>query len=232
MKIKDMIEIIGIKDIPLNMIKAGKLNKDKLSIWGDRNGINFYEDETIWSVSINENCKEEKYEIEQKIRQSKYNINNIELNKYVAIYEVLQAINEYNNVYNDISIEKLGNYTNKLNEHIMNNLDFKEISNMEILKSLVSEDKFYRELYFFFFLLKGDKKNIAILTDKEKSNYKFGNIKYYEELNRVNIYIYNDYIELVYEAVGRKWSDHLISNLTLEEKIIRALDIWKTYYSN
>ena len=58
MKIKDMIEIIGIKDIPLNMIKAGKLNKDKLSIWGDRNGINFYEDETIWSVSINEYCKE------------------------------------------------------------------------------------------------------------------------------------------------------------------------------
>ncbi|MFQ8630462.1 MAG: hypothetical protein ACLSAJ_04040 [Intestinibacter bartlettii] len=103
---------------------------------------------------------------------------------------------------------------------------------MDTLKSLVSEDKFYRELCFFVHEFKGSKRNIFILNDRGKNNYKFGNIKYYEKLNRVHMYIYNDYIKLGYETAGRSWDDKLKSNLTLEAKIIRVLDIWKSSYSN
>lgn len=59
MKIKEMIDIIGIKGIPFIPQQAGMRKKGQLSIYANDNGINFFQHETIWGISIDDNCKEQ-----------------------------------------------------------------------------------------------------------------------------------------------------------------------------
>lgn len=58
MKILETIDILGINDVPVKPYIAGYAPKDMLTIYSDKNGIHFWDEATIWFVSIDDNNKD------------------------------------------------------------------------------------------------------------------------------------------------------------------------------
>ena len=69
----------------------------------------------------------------------------------------------------------------------------------------------------------------------EKRDYSFGNIQYHEELDRVNITIYDDVVEISCAKEERGSYERKLDNrkrYTSEDKIISALDCWRCSFWN
>lgn len=157
-------------------------------------------------------------------------MNERELNKYLAAFELLNAINIFKGIKEEISIEQLSDYVNILNQHILNSLNFDEVFNMINLQNIIRNDKLYNQCRFHVKEIKCTKGSQFIGIEKETNNCQFGNIKYYEKLDDVSIDVYDDFIELEYKAKGRSYTKNLDTRkrYTLEEKLKMALNTWKS----
>lgn len=84
------------------------------------------ENESIWSIGSNQTNKNKHYSIKQKLEQYKPELdgNDRELDKYVAVYEILYAINEYKGANDSFQIDIIEKYVEILNNEILKALDF------------------------------------------------------------------------------------------------------------
>lgn len=236
MKISQAISLMNIKNVPFKSQRSGiKRKKGMLAIYATKQGVYYWNEESIWSIGIKQDTEDELYQIKQMLKQNdkKLNGNNRELDKYVAVFEILHAVNEYRGVNDTIPFETIKRYVEILNKGIFASLDFHEISGMEILKKLIMENKLYSQMLFTVCEIRSTKKEEYLGYKKEKRYYCFGNIKYHEELDKVHITIYDDYVQIscnkeIHDRYEQKLD--IGKNFTLEQKIILALDCWSGYY--
>lgn len=221
MKISEIVEILNIPDIPFCPQMYGNPNKG-LTIYASNQGVCYSEHASVWFLGEDEKCKDQ-------VKQLKYELSNIfkglegnsrKLDRYVAVSELLLAIQQYSGVQSSLDsiTEKIVEYAEKLNQAIIDSLDFSQIEDKKDLIDYITKDKLYHELLF----------NV---DEEHGPKYTFGNMKYHEELDVVNITISGDSVSLHMAAEGAKtYSDTLRPNSTSEQKIFRALYTWRCAY--
>lgn len=172
----------------------------------------------------------------QKNVGSVYN-NERELLRYFSVFQLLIAIDQASGNDNFESYDKYldtaKKYVTKINQAIKENYQTDDIQDMQDLKYILYSTPLYLELFFNVQVFDYDKKRPC--PNKKSKDLSFGNKRFHNEMDKVHITIYNDYVELWHPIEGR--SPHgrdlpLNSPLSLEQKIIDALDCWQTYYNN
>lgn len=183
--------------------------------------------------------KESAYDLISYIQKnvgSVYN-NKRELLRYFSVFQLLIALDQASENDNcapyDKYLETAKEYVTKLNQAIKKNYQTDDIQDMQDLKYILSKKPLYLELFFHVQVFDYNKKRPC--SNKRSKSLSFGNKRFHNELDNVQIRIYNDYVELWHPIEGR--SPHgrdlpLSSPLSLEQKIIDALDCWQTYYNN
>ena len=162
--------------------------------------------------------------------------NDRELVKYFSVFKLLAAIDKASGNGNcesyDKYLETAKQYVTKINQTIKENYQTDDIQDMKDLICILLEDSLYRELFFHVQVFDYSKKRLC--PNKKSKDYFFGNKRFHNELDKVHITIYNDYIELHHPIEGRSHEGDLTPNntLSLEQKIIAALDYWQTYFNN
>ena len=237
MTIKQVISLINIKDIPFIHQMSSVREKGKLSIYSSEQGVCYWNGESIWSIGIDQNCQNEIYKIKQSLKNCSWELgnNDRELDKYVAVYEILYAINEYKGIDDDIKFDTVKRYVEILNKEILDSLDFQQILEMETLKNLIIKDKLYNQMIFNAHEVQSTKERHFSGYRIEEKDYSFGNIQYHEELDRVHITIYDDVVEIYCEIEGRGSYECKLDKrkrYTSEDKIISALDCWRCSFWN
>mgnify|MGYP005755374155 FL=1 len=171
----------------------------------------------------------------QKNVGSVYN-NERELLRYFSVFQLLIAIDQASGNENcasyDKYLETAKQYVTKINQTIIENYQTDDIQDMQKLIYILSNTSLYRELFFHVQVF--DYNNRRPCPNKKSKNFSFGNKRFHNELDKVHITIYNDYVELWHPIEGRSHARELSPNrtLSLEQKIIAALDCWQTYYKN
>lgn len=237
MTIKQVISLINIKDIQFIPQMSGVREKGKLSIYSSKQGVCYRDGESIWSIGIDQNSQNEMYKFKQYLKNCSCELgnNDRELDKYVAVYEILYAINEYKGIDDDIKFDTIKRYVEILNKEILDSLDFQQILEMETLKNLIIKDKLYNQMLFNVYEVQSTKERQFSGYRIEKKDYSFGNIQYHEELDRVHITIYDDVVEISCAKEERGSYERKLDNrkrYTSEDKIISALDCWRCSFWN
>jgi len=237
MKIKDLIDLIEIKkDFDIQFIPKGPGRgvPNELTIFPTSRGIGYWEDADIWFLGIDESCKEQVYEIKTLLKQNinGLNENEDELDKFLAVSELLIAIDRFEGGLGKFDIEKAKEYVSKINRKIVESLDFEDILGMKDLKYSIENNKLYRQLCFNVCEVYCNKKDRYRGYGNKEKRYCFGNEKYHEELDVVDITIFTNYIELSHRKEGREHHRDLDirNDNTTEQKILSALDCWKCAY--
>lgn len=121
----------------------------------------------------------------------------------------------------------------KIDEHIRQSHMFNEISEMNDLISHISSNK--NLLKFQYFVQEYSDDASRSMMKKPIHELKFGTRVGQFSVDRVNIVIYRDKVKLHCVAEGAlnhesdlKWDN----KFTLEQKILKALDAWKSYFTN
>lgn len=234
MKIINVIDIMGDFNAPVIPMPAGRRPKGTLPIYATEKGVHFYEDDTIWGISLDDS--EMSYDMKMNLKRMDATLedNERELNRYLAVYELLYAQKSHKGETGSISFEKLKDYVALLNKKILESLKFDEVSGMNYLIDLVSKDSLYREQIFNVSVAKCYRADRFRGSIKPSKSYHFGNIEYHEELDKVNITLYNDCIVLCHKAEGtfHECDLDLKHKYTEEQKILTALYRWRGYYSD
>lgn len=233
MKISEMIDILKFDDIPFMQYPGGYNQKGLLTIDATKEGVVYWKDATINYVSVDDDCKDYVYSTCSELKRHfnrLYN-NERELIKYLAICELLSAINKYKSGNRQICFNEVKRYVNELNEHIYTSLQFEQVSHMKNLIDIIRKDELYRELCFNVHEIKSKKADQFTRFKKEENYYRFGNVKYYEILDVVQITVYNDCVELLMkaESTGIPVKRQLDMNKehSLEGKLLTIIDAWR-----
>lgn len=171
----------------------------------------------------------------QKNVESVYN-NERELLRYFSVFQLLIAIDLTSGNENcasyDKYLETAKQYVTKINQTIIENYQTDDIQDMQDLKYILNSTPLYLELFFYVQVFDYDKKRPC--PNKKSKNFSFGNKRFHNELDKVHITIYNDYVELWHPIEERSHERELSPNnaLSIEQKIIAALDCWQTYYKS
>jgi hypothetical protein len=232
MKLTDLLKITKLNvEVPFIPYKFSNGEKDTLTIKKD--GIYFSEETSIESF-MNFDSKDHQYEISKLIAKSTYG-NPSQRHIYYAVCSVLYNIASWNRVDNgEFITAHLNTYVSSLIKEIIGNLDFSQIDKMNSLIDIISEDKQYQQLVFNVTVYSFQKNryghNVAL---QKPQRFSFGNMKYHEGLKRVDITVYQDYVELFDNAAGRSFEKKIDRvDMEIESKIIYALDHWRCYYTN
>ena len=235
MKIVDLIKIIGLdkeNSMPFILLEPGQYSDKELAIYPTSRGICFYKEQDVWFLSIND--KNKIYDIEQSIQRNIREVyNNVrELNRYLAISELLIAIDRFYGGKGVLDLDKAKIYVDKVDKAIIEALSFDEISNMKNLIDIIKGDELYREMLFVVNEIGCNRDDRYKGYKKQENYYSFGNQKYHEDLDVVDITVYNDFVEILHRAEGREHERKLDQRRqnTVEEKIISALDCWRCYF--
>lgn len=236
MKISEMIKILDIKNPPKFIPLQPGNYFNKSTIFATNEGVCYWTDATIWFCSISEKSKQQVDDIKCHLINYKNDLQSDErkLNRCVAVSELLIAINSHKGIKEKINTNLIFEYENILKLHITNVLDFCEISDMNTLISVIKNNNFFNELLFSATIVKSTEKNHYKGYEKEQKNYRFGNKLFHEELDKVQITAYDDFVKLTFEASGNTYKKNLSINKILsdEEKILSALDYWKNINLN
>lgn len=198
--------------------------------------IIFYEELTL--SEFYDSKKDKSYDLItyiQKNVESVYN-NERELLRYFSVFQLLIAIDLASGNENcasyDKYLETAKQYVTKINQAIKENYQTDDIQDMQDLKYILYSTPLYLELFFDVQVFDYDKKRPC--PNKKSKDLSFGNKRFHNEMDKVHITIYNDYVELWHPIEGRSHERELSPNidLSLEQKIITALDCWQTYYKN
>lgn len=193
--------------------------------------IIFYEELTL--SEFYDSKKDKSYDLItyiQKNVESVYN-NERELLRYFSVFQLLIAIDLASGNENcasyDKYLETAKQYVTKINQTIKENYQTEDIQDMQGLKYILSKNPLYLDLFFHVQVF-DDNKNPPH-PNRESKDYYFGNKRFHNEFDTVNIKIYNDFV-----AVSPPLEIHIPQkelnpndNLSLEQKIITALDCWE-----
>lgn len=172
---------MNIDDIPIQALRVIDNNK-KLPIYSTSEGLCYYAEESIWSLGTYKNGEEEINKIRQKLTKLAPALRDDEreLDKYVAVYVILLAINKYKGIDDRIEFDVVKKYVEELNKRIRESLDFQQVSEMEDLKKLIKEDRLYSQMIFVVEEISSIKREQFSGRKINKNDYTFGNVKYYE----------------------------------------------------
>lgn len=165
---------------------------------------------------------------------SKYD-NKREFLRYFSVFQLLIAIDQVSGNDNCVSYDKYleiaKQYVEKINQAIEENYQTDSIKDMKDLMYILFNSSLYHELYFHIQVFDYNKNRPRPNKNKD---FSFGNKRFHNGLDIVHITIYNDYVELWHPIEGRSHERELSLNntLSLEQKIIAALDCWQTYFNN
>lgn len=236
MTINQIISLVNINDIPFMPQKGTGREKGKLPIYSTKEGVCYLNEESIWSIGNDQNSQEKTYEIKKILENWSKELgeNDIEMDKYVAVFELLLAINEYKSIDDNVELDTVKRYVEIINKEIFDALDFQQVSEMKALKDLIMKDKLYNQMLFKVKEVKSTKNRQFLECRIESKNYLFGNIQYHEKLDIVNIIIYDDVVEIFCAKEGRGSECKLDKRkkYTAEEKIILTLDCWRCSCTN
>jgi hypothetical protein len=240
MKLTQMIEIADLVNevdyITYKYNKEEKLNT--LLVLED--GIHLWEDSDISSFETFDS-KILQYETSKNIEKFiKSDYKRYEL--YYALYSILRDIGVWKKskdrkfdveTYIELNFKSC---IGKVIKEIESNLDFTEIISMDNLIPIIKEDTLYQQLMFRVTEYSYAKERRGYKSPIE-NKYSFGNIKYHEDLDIVDIHAYKDCVELSYRKKGYNCYETKINNgynkeITIESKIMTALDKWRCSYTN
>lgn len=238
MTVLDLIEILQLNKennifIPL---PSGQYFKTHSVFDVSSKKIIFYEELTL--SEFYDSKKDKSYDLItyiQKNVESVYN-NERELLRYFSVFQLLIAIDLASGNENcasyDKYLETAKQYVTKINQAIKENYQTDDIQDMQDLKYILYSTPLYLELFFDVQVFDYDKKRPC--PNKKSKDLSFGNKRFHNKMDKVHITIYNDYVELWHPIEGRSHERELSPNidLSLEQKIITALDCWQTYYNN
>ena len=234
MTMRDVISLMDITDVPFIPQMYGIRDKGVLPVYPTNRGVYYYKDESIWSIGIDEQSKDEIYEIKHKLCEfdNKLYSDERELDKYVAVSIILNAVDRCKVGNGRIRFEDIKEYVEIINNAIYESLDFQQISDMDTLKELIKSDTLYRQMLFNVYEVNSAKDREFTGYKKETKRYSFGNIKYHEELDKVSIRTYDDYVALACDKEGRRHTQTLDirRSYTSEGKILSALYCWRCAY--
>lgn len=238
MTILDLIEILQLNKennifIPL---PPGPYFEDHSIFQVSSKKIIFYEGLTL--PEFYNSRKEASYALVEYIQKNVESVydNKRELLRYFSVFQLLIAIDKATGHDDcesyDKYLETAKQYVTKINQAIKENYQTDDIQDMKDLICILLEDSLYRELFFHVQVFDYSKKRPC--PNKKSKDYFFGNKRFHNELDKVHITIYNDYVELHHPIEGRSHERDLTPNntLSLEQKIIAALDYWQTYFNN
>lgn len=232
MKLIDLLEITKLnKEAPFVSYKFSCGEKDTLTIKKD--GIYFWEETSIGSF-MNFDGKDHQYEISRLIAKSVYSKPS-QRQIYYAVCSALYNIARWNHEDTDEFITvHLNTCVTILIKEIIGNLDFSQIDKMDSLINIIRGDSQYQQLVFNVTVYSFQKKVYGNYIALQKpQRFSFGNMKYHEELGKADVTVYQDYVELLDNAAGRRIEKKLDrADLTTESKIIDVLDYWRCYYTN
>lgn len=236
MTIRDVISLMNISDVPFIPQMYGTDEEGVLPIYPTKRGVCYYQGESIWSIGIRDQCQKEIYDIKHWLCGNEYKLcyDERELDKYVAVFVILNAVDRCKGGDGGIRFEDIRYYVEILNNAINEALDLKQISDMDTLKGIIKSDTLYRQMLFNVYEVNSTKDREFTGYKKETKSYSFGNIKYHEKPDKVSIRTYDDYVTLVCEKEGRSHKQNLNirRSYTSEGKILAALDCWRGYYLN
>lgn len=254
MKIAELLKIIKFNElynVPFIPMDAGMLPEDKPAIYGKKDGIHYFRDDTCFGVSCSNNGMEKLKIIKSLMRDWFYTIpeGGAIYEYYISIAEILEGVDRYNRKNKNgfpevLSKENLRKYVDLIVEYVKSNLDFTQVSDMLELKKRIAEDNNYSQYVFNVEILESKKEDQYRGCSKTCREYVFGNVKYFESLDRVSLKIYDDEIELWHRRAGRNISKtvdwrHLAKHTydahgasNDESKILRALYEWIGYYAD
>ena len=156
--------------------------------------------------------------------------------RYFSVFQLLIAIDQASGIDNCESYDKYldtaKQYVTKINQAIKENYQADAIQDMQDLKYILFSTHLYLELFFHVQVFDYNKRRPC--PNKKSKDFSFGNKRFYNELDKVSITIYNDYVELLHSIEGRSHERELTPNntLSLEQKIISAFDCWQTDFNN
>lgn len=236
MTIEEVISLMNITDVPFIPQMYGNNEEGVLPVYSTKQGVCYYRNESIWSIGIREQCKNQIYEIKNKLCEieKKLYCNEREIDKYVAVFIILYAVANYKGENSSICFENIRNYVEILNNAIYEALGFQQISDMDTLKEIISSDTLYCEMLFNVNEVHSTKDREYTGYKKDTKSYCFGNVRYHEDLDKVFIRTYDDHVELVCAKEGRSHEQKLDirKSYTSEGKILAALDCWRCDFLN
>ena len=157
--------------------------------------------------------------------------NKRELLRYFSVFQLLIALDKAAGHDDCISYDKYletaKQYVTKINQTIKENYQTEDIQDMQDLKYILSKNPLYLDSFFHVQVF--DDNKTPPHPNRESKDYYFGNKRFHNEFDTVNIKIYNDFV-----AVSPPLEIHIPQkelnpndNLSLEHKIITALDCWE-----
>lgn len=236
MTIEKLISLMNIKSVPF-LIQPDTIRESyQLPIYATAQGVCYWREESIWSLGMDEESEAETDRIRQEIKDQIPGLyDGRELDKYVAVYEILSAVKEYRGEEGDIEIRSLAGYVELINIVIAEELDFGQIPDMAELRGIISSDQLYRQMLFEVCEVDCAKEGYLAGDDVHRRNYCFGNVEYHEKPDKVGVLIYEDCVEVICTREPRVRFRHMLKSekkLSSEEKIIQALDFWRSAYRN
>lgn len=193
--------------------------------------INFYEGLTL--PEFYDSRKKDSHDLIEYIQKSVESVygNKRELLRYFSIFQLLIALDKAAGHDDCISYGKYlktaKQYVTKINQTIKENYQTEDIQDMQDLKYILSKTPLYLDLFFHVQVFDDNKNHPH--PNRESKDYYFGNKRFHNEFDTVNIKIYNDFV-----AVSPPLETHIPQkelnpndNLSLEQKIITALDCWE-----
>lgn len=236
MTIEKLISLMNIKSVPF-LIQPDTIRESyQLPIYATAQGVCYWREESIWSLGMDEESEAETDRIRQEIKDQIPGLyDGRELDKYVAVYEILSAVKEYRGEEENVEMQSLAGYVELINIMIAEELDFGQIPDMAELQEIISGDEQYRQMMFEVCEIDCAKGQHFPGDGVEEKHYRFGNTEHYEKPDRVDITIYEDCVEVICAREVRVRFRHMLKSedvLSTEQKIIQALDLWRSAYRN
>ncbi len=240
MKLSEIITILELdKDIPFYEHEYGLGCSYTNTV--DSDGVHFWKEESTSYC----NLFNDEYSIDNIVQQNcKIDKGNRYYRLYYTVSSLLYAVGKWKEISElNFNIDKyiadnIKKYVSLIKNEIKSNLDFSEVKDMNQLIDIINCSELYQQMLFLVTVYDYSKYTKGYKNYKTKNTYSFGNKKYREDLDKVRISIYDDCVELVCDREGRgipyerKLSQNNRIELSVENKIIEAIDTWDCYYTN
>jgi hypothetical protein len=231
-KIKEVVDLLGLEneyEVPFHFITDYQYENKKASICSTQRGIVCDEEETIWSLGVSDGEHSQADVIKTDIQKFITDLDERDMDKYLAVTELLLAIDSYQGGKGKVELRKAEEYVGRIDAEIKKSLDFRDIKGMDALIKWIRWDRLYRQLCFRVSVYPCTRAEHGRAEKKMIRTLNFGNTMYCEALDIVYITIFEDGFELYCVKEGTSWKDKYDKSriCSLEDQIMCALYYWR-----
>lgn len=224
MKIRDVLKILQIPDKIIHGVQTVKREAHRSFLYEENRKFFYWAEETIQSAFRFRLYHPRHQELIEEL-QEKFGIrepDSRKLEKYLVVYELLMACGRQ--VKTSITADRLNAAVNAIEIQIRKNIYIKQIPEMVHIARLIREDSLLRELYYTVKLIPYPQEDQWKAKKSEQTIFSFGNRKYLETLDYVNIELLDDCDCYMYIREAEIHTLPLTEpNLSTESRILRIL---------